>query len=155
MIFAFSGNLIYQIQVVRHQNQIEKSFNSEILEFSLLEWNKFSDLNEIKFQNNYYDVISFQKINTKIFTKVVKDDFENENRILISKIFKKSKSPLSEKKKSNIFSKHIFLKNEFIFLNIFFFLTKLQIKNGILSSKTSNFINLQEKPPCFINFYVV
>ncbi len=149
MVLTFCGNLFQKIQNVRYQYQIEKSFKSEILEFSILEWNKFSDSKEIKFKDNYYDVISFENINSKILAKVVKDDYDNEIRITFNKIFNKHKLPLSEKKKTNSFSKHILLKNEFIFRNeIIFFITKFQIKDGILNSKTSSFINVQKKPPC-------
>lgn len=149
MFVTFSGSLINQIQVVRHQNQIEKIANAEILEFSIIEWNNFSESNEIKFQNDFYDVISFEIINSKIFAKVVKDNFENETRITLSKIFNKTKSPFSEKKKSNSFSKHILSLNEIIGLkNINFPLNKLLNLYEVLTSKTSNYINFLEKPPC-------
>ena len=149
MILTFSGGLIYQIQIVRHQNQIENINNAETLEFSLLEWNKFSDSKEIKFKDNYYDVISFKNIKSKILAKAVKDDFENEFRITFNKIFNKHKSPLSEKKKTNLFSKHILSKNEFICTNkINLFNVELQKFDVIIDFKTTNFINFQEKPPC-------
>lgn len=149
MILTFSGGLIYQIQIVRHQNQIENITNTETLEFSLNEWNNFSELNEIKFKGKYYDVISFQNINSKISAKVVKDDFENEIRITFNKIFNKQKSPLSEKKKTNSFYKHILLKNEFSCsnkLNLGNF--NIKIFDRIIDCKTSTYINFQEKPPC-------
>ncbi len=149
LVLTFSGSLIEQIQFVRHQNQIEKIANAEILEFTLNDWNNFSESNEIKFQNNYYDVISFENINSRIFAKVIKDDFENETRITLSKILSKTKSPFSEKKKSNSFSKHILYINEFVGnKNIHFQLNKPLNLNEILISKTSNYINFLEKPPC-------
>ena len=154
MVFTFSGNLLNQIQVVRQQNQIEKIASSEILEFSLNEWNNFSSLNEIKFQNNYYDIISFEKINSKIVAKVVKDDFENEVRITFLKVFNKHQSPLSHKKKTNSFSNYLpcdFASNNFEKIN--FNADLIQHKSQYLLLRTSNFINFLEKPPGLINFY--
>lgn len=149
MVLIFSGSLIEQIQCVRHQNQIEKIANAETIEFTLNNWNNFSESNEIKFRNNYYDVISFENINSRIFAKVVKDDFENDTRITLSKILNKTQSPFSEKKKSNSFSKHILYINEFVGnKNIHFQLNKPLNLNEILVSKTSNYINFLEKPPC-------
>lgn len=149
IVLTFSGNLITQIQNIRHQNQIEKINDFEILEFSISEWHQFSDINEINFKNNYYDVISYAKLNNVIIAKVLKDNFENEISISISKIFKNDKNPISEKKKSNSFSKHLFSKNIFYSGNtIEFILIKLHEFDNILTIKTSNFINLNEKPPC-------
>lgn len=149
MVVTFSGHLILQIQTLRHHNQIEKIKYSETLEFSTTEWNNFSDNTEIKFKNNYYDVISVREINSKIIAKVVKDKFENEFRITFSKIFNKTKFPFSEKNKLNNFSKHLATKNEFVILtNLDFALDKLLKYECYLNFKTSNFINFQEKPPC-------
>jgi hypothetical protein len=149
MVMTFTGDLILQIQTIRHQNRIEKIKNSESLEFSMTQWNNFSDNTEIKFQNRYYDVISFKEIDSKIIVKVIKDQFENEFRVSLAKIFNKNKIPFSEKSKSNFFSKHLVSKVEYItFINLDFLLDKLQENNSFLNSKTSNFINFQEKPPC-------
>lgn len=149
MVLTFSGDLLNQIQVIHHQNQIEKVSSAKTLEFTINEWNNFSELNEIKYQNNYYDVISFKKVNSKIVANVVKDKFENETRVTISKIINKSKIPFSDKKKSNSFSKHLFSQNEFIcndILNLFKF--KLRKFDRVLCSKIATYINFQEKPPC-------
>ncbi len=149
MIMAFTGDLLKQIQCVRYQNTIEKIKNSEILEFSLSDWNNFSDSNEIKFKNNFYDVISIQKLNSKIFANVVKDKLENELRITFSKIFNKTKIPTSGNKKLNSFSKHVLSSYEFVRINNLHFPSKkLQENDNFLNSKISNFINFQYKPPC-------
>ncbi len=149
LVLTFSGDLLNQIQVVRHKNQIEKIANAEILEFSLKDWNNFSESNEINFQNNYYDIVSFEKINSRIIAKVVKDDFENEICVSLAKIFNKSKLPYSKSKKSNSFSKHIPSNKEYIAEYILIISSKKQKNlNEVLTSKTSNFINFQEKPPC-------
>ena len=149
MLLTFSGNLIQRIQSVRFQNQIEKIANSKNLEFSLKEWNSFEGANEIAFKNQFYDVVSFKKIDSKIIANVVPDKFENEVRIFLTKILSKTKSSLPEKKKSNSFSKHILSKNEFICPNKkHFYDYKLPIYNSVDNCKTSAFINFQEKPPC-------
>lgn len=149
IVLTFSGELLNQIQVIRHQNQIEKISSAKTLEFSLNDWNNFSDFNEIKFGNHFYDIISYEKFDSKIVAKVVKDKFENETRVTLAKIFSKAKSPLTEKKKSNLFSKHILSKIKIVCsnkMNLFDF--KLQKFDGRINSKTSTFINFQEKPPC-------
>ncbi len=149
MIMTFTGDLLKQIQCVRYQNTIEKIKNSEILEFSLNDWNNFSDSNEIKFKNNFYDVISIQKLKSKIFANVVKDKLESELRITFSKIFNKTKIPTPGNKKLNSFSKHVLFRYEFVRINNLHFLSKkLQENDNFLNSKTSNFINFQYKPPC-------
>ncbi len=146
---TFTRDLILQIQTVRHQNQIKKIENAQTLEFSIKEWNSFSDTNEIKFQNKYYDVISFREIDSKVIVKVIRDTFEDEFRVTFSKIFNKNKIPFSEKNKSNFFSKHLTSKDEFVFsVNIDFALDELLKNERYINIKTSNFINFQEKPPC-------
>ena len=153
MILVFSGDLITQIQDFRHQNQIEKINQSETIAFSETEWNNFNNADEIKFQNNYYDVISIKKSYNKIIAKVVKDDFESEIRIGISKIFK-NKKPISHKKKTNSISKHLISKADFLKNKDSKIHQKLiQKSDGLIHLKTSNFINFQEKPPCKDCFY--
>ena len=149
IVFSFSGNLINQIQVTRQKIQIEKISNAEILEFSLNDWNNFEDSDEIKFRNEYYDVVSFQKINNRIFAKAVKDDLENELRVSFLKVFNKHQSPLSKIKKTNFFSKHLLCFTEFkIVGNSNFKLDFVPDNIYFLAFKTSSFINFLEKPPC-------
>ncbi len=149
MILAFSGDLIQHIQNIRYRNQIEKIANAETLEFSKTEWNNFSGNHEIHFQNHYYDVISFEQNNKKITAKVVKDSSENKTRVTFVELLKKNKTPISEKKKSNSFSKHVISENKFYYYNKLVFLSEiLQNFDGLTSSKTKSFIYLQDKPPC-------
>lgn len=149
MFLTFSGDLIQRIQSIRFQNQIEKIANSKNLEFSLKEWKSFEGANEITIQNQFYDVVSFKKIDSKIIANVVHDKFENEVSVFLTKILSKTKSSVPEKKKSNSFSKHILPKNEFICSNkTQLYNYKLPIYNNIENSKTSAFVSFQEKPPC-------
>lgn len=149
MILAFSGDLIQHIQNIRYQNQIKKIANTETLEFTQSEWNKFSDKHEIQFQNHYYDVISFQQKKTIITAKVVKDSSENKSRVTFVTFLKTNKTPISEKKKSTSFSKHVLSENNFFCDNKPNFRFEiLQNFDGLFSSKTKSFIYLQDKPPC-------
>ena len=156
IVLSFSGNLINQIQVTRQKIQIEKIFNAEILEFSLTEWDNFEDFDEIKFRNKYYDVVSFQKINNRIFAKAVKDDFENEFRVSFLKVFNKHQSPFSKIKKTNFFCNHLLCFTDFkIVGNSNFKLDFIPYNKYFLAFKTSSFINFLEKPPREINFNLV
>ena len=114
MIVSFVCDLLLQMQTIRHQNQIEKFSDYEILEFSETTWNNFPNKDEIKFNGKYYDVILIEKRDSTIFAKVVCDDLENELHVFIAKINKDSKVPLSNKIKS--FSKHLINQNDFLFL---------------------------------------
>ena len=62
-LFAFSGNLILQIQTARHHNQINKKKLIENISLSLSQWNDLDDQHEIKIKNfkSSYDLktISF------------------------------------------------------------------------------------------------
>ncbi len=149
MILAFSGDLIQHLQNIRYQNQIEKIANSETLEFTQTEWKNFSDKHEIHYQNHYYDVISFQQKQTIITAKVVKDSSESKARVTFVTFLKNNKTPISEKKKSTSFSKHVISENKFYCDNKSNFRFELlQNFDGLFSSKTKSFIYLQDKPPC-------
>ena len=149
LLLSFTGDFIQHFQAVRHQNQIEKIELATTLEFSFNDWKKFKDSKEIHFQYDFYDVISINKTANKIIAKVVKDDFENEIRVAFSQIFTKHKLPISEKKKTDSFAKHLNIK----------LLENLKNVTTVFSKKTSNFdyllhlkinsyIDLPLKPPC-------
>ena len=111
MIFSFSGGLITQNQNIRQKGIIEKNTNFEVLNFTINQWNDFNDTEEIKYDNKFYNVVSFKKINSNVIVTASHDDLENEVRIFISKIYKKTKNPISEKAFFKAFSKHILLNN--------------------------------------------
>lgn len=50
-LFAFSGDLILQIQIVKHHNQINKKKLVENISLSLSQWNDLDDQHEIKIKN--------------------------------------------------------------------------------------------------------
>lgn len=149
IVMTFSGDLILQIQSIRYQNQIERNANLEFLEFSEKQWANFENDKEIKYKNQYFDVIWFRKLDSKIIAKVVKDSFESETRVTIVELLKKNKPPISENKKSNTFYKHLISENKFYVRNKLVFLeVQLQNFDKKSSSKTKSFIYLQDKPPC-------
>ena len=153
MIFSFSGGLITQNQNIRQKGIIEKNTNFEVLNFTINQWNKFNDTEEIKHNNKFYDVVSFKKINSNVIVTAIHDDLENEVRIFISKIYKKTKNPISEKAFFKAFSKHILLKNNSFVKEKFLIFYNLSRKFLFQpKDKTSGFNDFVEKPPCLINF---
>ena len=147
MIVSFVCDLLLQMQTIRHQNQIEKFSDYEILEFSETTWNNFPNKDEIKFNGKYYDVALIEKRGSTIFAKVVCDDLENELHVFIAKINKDSKVPLSNKIKS--FSKHLINQNDFLFTNDFLISSnKLQKFSFISNDIISGFNTFLERPPC-------
>lgn len=148
-VLSFTGDFIQHIQVVRHQNQIEKIAKAQTIEFSFSQWEKFTDTKEIKIENDFYDVVSFRKSNSKIIAKVVKDDFENEIRVTLSQICKNQKIPYSDKKKSNTISKHFVSKDKFYtyYTNVIQLEKKSNFKFKA-NLKEISFIYLPIKPPC-------
>jgi hypothetical protein len=148
-ILSFTGDFIQHFQAVRHQNQIEKIARAQTIEFTFSQWKKFTDTKEIKIENNFYDVVSFRKSNSKIIAKVVKDDFENEIRITFSQIFNKHKLPASGKKKSSPIAKHFNIKlKENVRNLVVLFLKKTSNFDNLTQLKINSFIDLPIKPPC-------
>lgn len=148
-LFAFSGDLIQQIQTLRLHHQINKKNLVENISFTLSQWNDLDDKHEIKIDDIYYDVVSYSINGENVILKVVKDHFESELRVVLSQVFNKNKLPNSDKKKINFFSSQIALELQ---LN-------LNFKNGFeemlnknfkfnFDSKTSSFIFIPQKPPC-------
>jgi hypothetical protein len=149
VFFAFSGNLISHVQLVRYENQIKKLQNIEFLEFTNQEWLGLSDNKEIKYKNDFYDVISVKVLPSKVVVKVVKDNLENKLHVTFLKIFNKNKPSNSENKKFDFFSKHIpvstysnpVAKSKFLLDKVENFITIFQIK-------PKSFITVLQKPPC-------
>lgn len=148
-LFAFSGDLIQQIQTVRQHNQINKKNLIENISLSLPQWNHLNDKHEIKLDNIYYDVVSHSISGQNVILKAVKDHFESEMRVVFSQVFSKNKLPNSQKKKINFFSGQILVKSQ---LNSNFKkgFEAILIKNfkSNFDLKTNSFIFLPQKPPC-------
>ena len=148
LLLSYSGDLIQQLQSIRYYNQIEKTKKSEVLVFSIQEWKSFKGEKEIKYKNDFYDVISYQAIKSKIIAIVVKDRFENETRVTISRIFNKHKIPFSEKKGSNTFSVHITQEFQIIASKPEFLNYKPSNFDAFFDLKIKSFTNPLQKPPC-------
>jgi hypothetical protein len=149
LLFAFSGDLVQQIQTVRHQNQINKINQIEIISISLSQWNEFENKHEIKLEDIFYDVVAHSITSQKVTLKVVKDHFENEVRVVFSQVFNKSKYPTSDKKKSTTSLQQIVCetKSNWVKKNIF---TSMLVENfnSKFELKTNSYIYLPQKPPC-------
>lgn len=148
IFFAYSGDLFSQIQKIRYENQIEKIELSETITFSLEEWQAFSDKTEIKHNNAYYDVISFQKFHSEVTVKIVKDDLEDEFRFVISQLLNQHKTPSSEKKNTFV-SKHLVQKDKINFdFKIDFIIDTIENHSTQFNLKTRSFIYSEYQPPC-------
>lgn len=148
-LFAFSGDLITQIQTIRQHNQVNKKNNIETISLSLSKWNDLDDKHEIKIKKHYFDVVSHSIVGSNVILKVVKDHFESEMRVAFSQVFNKNNFPNRDKKKTKILSNQItseFTSNWFAKNDYPLFQTKNFKSNFDL--KTNSFIFLIQKPPC-------
>lgn len=148
-LIAFCGDLVQQIQTVRHQNQINKINQIEIISISLSQWNQFDNKHEIELDDIFYDVVAHSISGQKVTLKVVKDHFENEVRVVFSQIFNKSKYPTSDKKKSTFSLQQIVCETKPNWLNNNTFASML-VENfkSNFDLKTNSYIYLPQKPPC-------
>jgi hypothetical protein len=148
-VFAFSGDLIQQIQTVRQHKQVNKKNNIETISLSLSQWSNLSDKHEIKIDKVYYDVVSHSIVGSNIILKVVKDHFESEIRVFFAQVFHKNKLPNSEKKKVNFLTSQIAVDSQSIY-NAKKGFEEILVKNfkSNFDLKTNSFIFLIQKPPC-------
>lgn len=148
-VFAFSGDLITQIQTIRQHNQINKKNHLETISLSLSQWNDLDDKHEIKIDKVYYDVVSHSIVGSNVILKVVKDHFESEIRVFFAQVFHKNKLPNSEKKKVNFLTSQIIVDSQSIY-NAKKGFEEILIKNfkSNFDLKTNSFIFLLQKPPC-------
>lgn len=149
LLFAFSGDLFQQIQTTRHQNQINKINQIELISISLSQWNEFENKHEIKLKDIFYDVVAHSISEQKVTLKVVKDHSENEIRVVFSQVFNKCKCPTSDKKKSNSSIHQIVFEPKSNWFNKSIF-TSILIENfkSNFDLKTNAYVYLPQKPPC-------
>lgn len=148
-LFAFCGDLVQQIQTVRHQNQINKINQIELISISISQWNQFDNKHEIKLKDIFYDVVAHSISGQKVTLKVVKDHYENEVRVVFSQVFNKGKCPTSDKKKSTSSIHQIVCETKPNCLNNSNFASML-VENykSKFDLKTNSYIYLPQKPPC-------
>ncbi|MFV5696222.1 hypothetical protein ACM55G_12405 [Flavobacterium sp. LB3P122] len=150
---TYSGDLINPIQKIRYENQIKKIKFRQTIIFSLDEWQAFSDKKEIKYNNPFYDMISFKKNHTKVISKAVNYDLENQFRLVISQVLNKHKRFPLEKKRTFL-SKHPVQKNKINFgFKIVFKIGIIENHNTQFNLKTRSFIYLLFDPPVKIVFF--
>lgn len=148
VFLSYSGDLLAEIQKTRYENQIKKIKLCQTIIFSAKQWQAFSNKKEIKIKNTYYDVISFQKIQQGVVVKMVKDDLENEFRLVVSQILNKHKIPFSEKKDTSLF-KHLLQKQKSSNdVKFDFEIDEIENYNTNFNLKTKSFIDLLFDPPC-------
>ncbi len=148
VFLTYSDNLLRQIQKIRYENQIQNIKFSKSITFSSEEWRDFSNKTEIKYKNVFYDVVSFQQFHSKVIAKVVKDDFENEFRLVVSQVLNKHKRFPSEKKRA-IFSKHLVHKDKVDWsFKIDFKINAIENYNAQFNLKAKLLIYSVFDPPC-------
>ncbi len=146
----FSEVYVENVQQIRHQNQISKAYLSEYKVFSISEWNRMNDKKEIKLNDSFYDVVSFKIKSNKVVVNVVKDNFENEIRIALNRLFNKKNSTNSNKKKRINTFNHITVINKtdddyLVKLSVL----KVKRNNSHFIQGKPNKITLKtDRPPC-------
>jgi len=148
-LFAFSGDLIQQIQTVRQYNQVNNKNNIETISLSLSQWNDLDDKHEIKIKKHYFDVVSHSIVGGNVILKVVEDHLESEIRVFFAQVFHKNKLPNSEKKKVNFLTSQITVDSQSIY-NATKGFEEILINNfrSNFDVETNSFIFLIQKPPC-------
>ncbi|RTY95067.1 hypothetical protein [Flavobacterium sp. GT3R68] len=149
LCFVFLGTLIENIQQVRHQNQISKTFLAHRREFTLLEWQKFDNKKEFELTDVFYDVVSFKIASDKVIANVIEDNLESQIRITLQSLFNKENNLQNDKKKS--FNSYNYLsiieKNEPDFIT--FACDSLSKSTSLFfTGKANKIIQNIYRPPC-------
>jgi hypothetical protein len=149
VFMAFSGDLLQDLQSIRYESKIKQTKEIQAITFDCKDWNNLENHKEVKFKKVYYDVVSFRQLNSKIIVKAVKDNSENEFRLICSQLSSKHKSPISEKKDTSVFFKQIIVNqsNNYSF-KLLFLLSKSKNFNIIFDLKTISYQNIPLQPPC-------
>jgi hypothetical protein len=149
VFMAYSSSLFQDLQYLRYENKIKETNHVQTIIFSEKDWQNLDNTHEIKYNNTYYDVVSFQKINSNIIIKAINDSTESEFRLLYSQLFSKHKIPFSDKKKTSLFSKQIALKEpQANYLKFNFLTVTSRNFNIFFDLKTNSYHQLFLHPPC-------
>lgn len=106
LFFSFTMLILQEWQHIHYQNQLNQTDKIQLLHFTAKEWNAKDNKREFQINGVYYDVHSISHKGNLIVAKVVKDELENEIRLLLTQAFQKQKSTPTHKKKGHSLSVH-------------------------------------------------
>lgn len=148
LFFSFTMLILQEWQHIHYQNQLNQTDKFQLLHFTTKEWDTKENKREFQINGVYYDVqsISYQK--NWVVAKVVKDELENEIRLLLTQSFQKQKSIPAHKKKGHFLSVHEPISTQWkIEVCPIFFIPKNSINN---KNNICNWLLSQKllRPPC-------
>lgn len=148
LFFSFTMLILQEWQHIHFQNQLNETEKFQWLHFTAKEWNAKDNKREFQINGIYYDVKSITYEKNWVVAQVVKDELENEIRLLLTQSFQKQKSIPAHKKKGQVLSVHEPTSSQWTIEDSpKFFITKNSIKNKknictwLLSQKLL-------RPPC-------
>ena len=95
--------ILQEWQHIHYQNQLNQTDKFQLLHFTTKEWDTKENKREFQINGVYYDVQSISYKENGVVAKVVKDERENEIRVLLTQSFQKQKSIPAHKKKGHFF----------------------------------------------------
>lgn len=148
LFFSFTLLILQEWQHIHYQNQLNQTDKFQLLYFTIKEWNATKNKREFKLNGVYYDVHSINYKGNLVVAKVVKDELENEIRLLLTQSFQKQKSIPAHKKKGHFLSVHEPTLTQWITEKSLQF---FETKNTIIHKKSfCNWLISQKlfRPPC-------
>jgi hypothetical protein len=106
LFFSFTMVFLQEWQHIHYQNQINQTDHFQLLHFTAKNWHATENKREFKINGEYYDVQSISYKGNLVIAKVVKDELENEIRLLLTQAFQKQKAIPVNKKKGQFLSIH-------------------------------------------------
>jgi hypothetical protein len=106
LFFSFTMFFLQEWQHINYQNQINQTDKIQLLHFTAKDWHATENKREFKINGVYYDVHSISYKENLVVAKVVKDELENEIRLLLTQTFQKQISIPAHKKKGHSLSVH-------------------------------------------------
>jgi len=148
LFFSFTLLILQEWQHIHYQNQLNQSDKFQWLRFTAKEWRAKDNKREFQINGIYYDVKAITYEKNYIVAKVVKDELENEIRLLLTQTFQKQKSIPAHKKKGHFLSIHEPTSTQWkIEVCPIFFITKNSINN---KNDICNWLLSRKllRPPC-------
>ena len=148
LFFSFTMLILQEWQHIHYQNQLNQTDKFQLLHFTAKEWKAKDNKREFQINGVYYDVQSISYKENGVVAKVVKDELENEIRVLLTQTFQKQKSIPSHKKKVHFLSVHELTSTQWKIENSpEFSITKNSINN---KKNICNWLLSQKlfRPPC-------
>ena len=89
LFFSFTMLILQEWQHIHYQNQLNQTDKFQLLHFTAKEWKAKDNKREFQINGVYYDVQSISYKKNGVVAKVVKDELEDEIRVLLTQSFQK------------------------------------------------------------------